>query len=432
MAPDGWSSKKAFVLASIGAAVGLGNIWRFPYIASQHGGVWFIVPYFICLILVGIPLFLLETGQGHRSKKNFPKTIEQTKNLSFVTRRIRQLLGAFPVLVSTVILGYYAALCSWTLWFAASFILGAMPNFQMMQQSFSPIIVFIVIFFGAYYAVAKGIGKGIEPVTNVLVPLSFVFLVALLAYSLTLPSAISNLQNAFASGAEKMIDPRVWYYALSQVLFSLSVGYGIMFTYGMHVRKGKEILSSAFQVAGADTAASLLAFFTIIAIGIAGSGGLALSFEILPTFFASQGFIGSIVGTIFFLLLFSVAFTSVISMLEHTKESTSFLPTIWKWGITASIFLIGLFSTLSYTPMNLQLLGKPVLDILDFVFGTFLAPFSALAVAIGCAYLMPHHKLANAIGLPKKYEKAFEVIVRKVVPTALLLLIIFSQMSGLY
>lgn len=432
MAPDGWSSKKAFVLAAIGAAVGLGNIWRFPYIASQHGGVWFIVPYLVCLILVGIPLFLLETGQGHHSKKNFPKTIEQTKNLPFVKKHIRQFLGGFPILVSTVILGYYAALCSWTLWFAASLMLGWAPDFQMMQQSFSPVIVFIGVFAGAYYAVARGIARGIEPITNALVPLSFLFLAALLVYSLALPGAISNLQDAFASGADKIVDPRTWYYALSQVLFSLSVGYGIMFTYGMHVRRGKDIFSSAFQTAAADTSASLLAFFTIVAIGIAGSGGLALSFEILPAFFASQGIVGSVIGTVFFLLLFSVAFTSVISMLEHTKVSTSFLPKVWRWGIAAGIFSIGLFSVLSYTPMNLQLLGEPVLDVLDFVFGTFLAPFSALAVAIGCAYLMPHHRLAEAIGLPEKYEGAFEIIVRKVIPVALILLIIFSQMSGLY
>ncbi|MEM2138351.1 MAG: sodium-dependent transporter [Candidatus Anstonellaceae archaeon] len=432
---DGWSSKKAFVLASIGAAVGIGNIWRFPYIASGHGGFWFIIPYVICLLAVGIPLFLLETGQGFHLKRGFFKSVENSKDLPFVKKHIRRLFGVFPVAVSTIILAYYMALTGWTLWFAIEFILGSGPTFSAMQQSYLPIAAYAIVFLSSFYIASKGISKGIEPVTAYLVPALFAFLLLLFLYSLSLPNAHSHVLNSFSSGHEKILDPRAWYYALSQVLFSLSVGYGIMFTYGIHVKQGRNIFSSAFEVAGADTAASLLALFSIIVLGATAgvtASGLSLSFESLPAFFASQGLIGAIVGAAFFLLLFSAAFTSVLSMVENTFASTSFLGSGWKYLIWAGIFALGLLSALSYSPMKLEALGKPILDQLDFIFGTFLAPFSALVVAFCCAYLLPHRHIAAKIGIPAKYEGLFSFTVSKIIPAALLLLIIFSQMSGLY
>ena len=432
---DAWSSKTAFVLASIGAAVGLGNIWRFPYIASENGGLWFIIPYFICLLIIGIPLFLLETGQGIILGRGFFKAIEQSPNLPFIKRPVRRLFGTFPVLVSAVILGYYTALCSWTLWFTIQFIMGHGPSFSAMQQSYTPVIAFVAVFAAAYWVVKRGISKGIEPITRYLVPTLFVFLLVLFFYSLTLPGAGSLLEMKLGRGFEKIFDPRTWYYALSQVLFSLSVGYGIMFTYGTYLKSGKGVFVSAFQVAGADTAASLLAFFSIVIIGAtvnSPDSGLALSFETLPAFFASQGIFGVLIGTIFFGLLFSAAFTSVISMLEHTAVSTSFLKKQWRLSIEATVFVLGLLSVLSYTPLKLGVFGKPVLDMLDFVFGTIFAPYSALVIVFSCAYLLPHRHLAGKIGVPERYRWYFVLAIRKVIPIAFLLLIIFSEMASLY
>ncbi len=432
---DGWSSKGAFVLASIGAAVGLGNIWRFPYIASGNGGLWFLVPYFICLVLVGIPLFMLEAGQGFISKKGFFKAVEGSAGMPLVRRGWRRVAGIFPVLVSTVILGYYAALCSWTLWFAAQFLLGNNPSFAAMQQGPGTIVAFIIVFASAYLIAMRGISRGIEPVTGYLVPLLFVFLLALFAYSLTLQGALSHLERALLGGPQSMLEPKAWYYALSQVLFSLSVGYGIMFTYGLHLKKGGQIFASAFQVAGADTAASLLAFSSVLIIGgVAGAqaSGIALSFEALPAFFANEGLLGMAAGGAFFVLLFCAAFTSVLSMIEHTRKSTQFLRTGGRLAVACSVFLIGMGSVLSYTPLGLEAFGKPVLDLLDFVFGTFLAPFSALAVALCCAYLLPHRNIARRIGVPAQYAGLFALAAGKIVPLAIIALIIFSQMSGLY
>lgn len=432
---EGWSSKKAFVLASIGAAVGLGNIWRFPYIASENGGIWFLFPYFICLLLIGIPLFMLESGQGFLLKRGFYKSVEGSTNLPFIKKNIRRAFGAFPVLVSTAILGYYMALCAWTLWFAAKFLLGDAPTFTLMTQNFGSIVSYIIVFACGYYIALKGISRGIEPATNILVPLLFVFLAGISAYSLLLPSALSSLSSAFSAPADAVFNPRTWYYALSQVLFSLSVGYGIMFTYGLHLKHGRGIAGATFQVAGADTSASLLAFATIIMIsGAVGTqqSGIALSFETLPVFFLSQGIVGFVAGAAFFLLLFSAAFTSVISMISHTAKSTEFLHPGYKTLIAGGVFSIGLLSAISYSPLQLTAFGKPLLGLFDFAFGTFLAPFSALAVVFCCAYLLPHHKVASAIGIPARYHAAFSFLIQKVLPAAFLLLIIFSQITGLY
>lgn len=432
---DLWSSKMAFVLASIGAAVGLGNIWRFPYIASQNGGIWFLVPYFVCLAIVGIPLFLLESGQGFISRRPFFKSVEASTNLSFIRKGERMAVGMFPVLVSTAILGYYLALCSWTLWFAVEFVLGNGPVFSEMQSSYSPLAAFIIVFISAYAIATRGVSKGIEPVAGKLVPLLFAFLALLFIYSLFLQGSVDYLAGLFSTGYGQIADPRTWYYALSQVLFSLSVGYGIMYTYGLHVKSGRQIFPSSWEVAGADTAASVLAFLAITAIaaGIGSSAsGLALSFEALPAFFAAEGLVGTIVGASFFCLLFFAAYTSVLSMVEHSRASTHFLGSGRRHAITVGVFAIGLASMLSYSPVGLTAFGAPVLDLLDFVFGTFLAPFSALAIVLSCAYLLPHRKLAAAIGMPVKYHALFSLAVSKLIPAALLLLIFFSQMSGLY
>ncbi|MFH2105979.1 MAG: hypothetical protein ABII22_01855 [Candidatus Micrarchaeota archaeon] len=430
-----WHSKTAFILASIGAAVGIGNIWRFPYIASENGGIWFLIPYFVCIIVVGIPLFLMETGQGFLSKKEFMKAVETSKNLPFVKKFMRNMIGAFPIIVILVITAYYMAITSWILWFAIQFLMGNAVTFGEMAQEYSPIFAFIAVFAAGYYIALKNINKGIEPATKVLVPLFFVLLVALLIYSLSLPNSIDHLQTAFNGGPDKIFEPKTWYYALSQTLFSLSVGYGIIFTYGTHIKTGKMIYSSTFEVAAADLIASLIAFSTIaILSGVLGThaSGIGLSFDILPPFFENQGTIGLVLGVIFFILLFSAAFSSLIAMLNHINTSISFMQTSKKAIVAAAIFAIGLASILSYSPLKLDIFGKPVLDQLDFLFGTFLAPFCAIAIVICCAYFLPHEDIAKSIGIPKKYHKIFIMLIQKIIPTLLILLILFSQISGLY
>lgn len=432
---DVWSSKMGFVLASIGAAVGLGNIWRFPYIASGNGGIWFLVPYLVCLALVGVPLFLLEAGQGYIVDRGFFQSIEKSKNVPFIRQRVRQALGMFPVAVNTFILGYYLAICSWTLWFAVSFLLGRQPTFASMQASFTPLAAFLVVFASAVAVVAKGASRGIEPVADKLVPILFAFLAILFLYSLTIQGAVENVTGLFFTGFDSIFMPRTWYYALSQVLFSLSVGYGIMYTYGMHVKSGRQIYKASWEIAGADTSASILAFLAITGIAASvglTSSGLALSFEALPGFFEGLGIFGAVIGTSFFVLLFFAAYTSVLAMFAHTRASLEFLGREINALVYAGLFVIGALSILSYSPLHLEIFGAAVLDVLDFVFGTYLAPFSALAVVFSCAYLLPHKHIAEKIGVPAKYKGLFSFAISRLVPVALALLIVFSHMSGLY
>jgi len=171
---DKWRSKTAFVLASIGAAVGLGNIWRFPYIASENGGIWFLIPYIVCLLVIGIPLFMLEAGQGFLRNKGLIQSVERSTDMHFITKNVRKLVGITPVIVSTVIMAYYTVLCGWTLWFVVDFVLGNASTFTLMQQSFTPVVAFVLVFAFAYVVVTKGVRKGIEPITDRLVPLLFV------------------------------------------------------------------------------------------------------------------------------------------------------------------------------------------------------------------------------------------------------------------
>lgn len=432
---DRWTSRMTFVLVSIGAAVGLGNIWRFPYIASENGGIWFLLPYVVCLVAVGIPLFMLEAGQGFLSRKGFFKAVEQSTDVPFVRSSWRRAVGALPVLVSTAIMSYYAVLCCWTLWFAVDFVLGKGSTFATMQNSFTPVLAYIVVGALAFWVVTKKINKGIEYVARYMVPLLFVSMIALFAYALTLPGAMGYILKGTSGGFHVIFDAKTWYFALAQVFFSMSVGYGLMFTNGIYLRKGKEIFASAFQVAGADTLVSVLALFTVMIFGsvlAVAPSGFAFSFEALPAFFASKGIAGAAMGTALFALLFSAAFTSLVVMIKHTMVSTEHLLTGKKLAVWVGVFVLGLLAVLSYTPLRLSVLGKPILDQLDFTFGTFLAPFSALAVVLACAYLLPHERLAKAIGVPKKYAKLFTLLTKEVIPIAIVLLILFAQAAGLY
>ncbi|MBM3229759.1 sodium-dependent transporter, partial [Candidatus Parvarchaeota archaeon] len=318
-----WSSNSAFLLASVGAAVGLGNIWRFPYIASQNGGIWFLFPYIICLMLVGLPLLLLETSQGVRLKTSFFSAGSKSKSLGFVTPAYRKIISFFPVFVNSAILGYYSVISAWTLWFLSSFLLGARPSMESLQSSYTPLAAFALVALAAFYSIRKGLHKGIEPVVNKLVPFLFICLFGLLAYSLLLPGALKGL-SSLTGDPSSILLPKTWYFALSQVLFSLSVGYGIMFTYGSFLSSGKGVVKSSLLIAGFDTLASLLAFFSIALVssnfGIS-AHGITLAFDVFPALFMSQGLAGIAVGGFFFFLLFAASFTSVIAMLQHTLSS---------------------------------------------------------------------------------------------------------------
>ena len=372
-----WGSKIGFIFAAAGSAVGLGNIWRFPYITGENGGAAFVVVYLACVIFIGLPLLYVELALGRASGRNPVGAFRETKGgLPFIFTGVLCLAACFFVLT------YYGVIAGWTISYAISQISQTPLDFK--EYIANPVFVlpvfalFIVI---TITIVQAGVEKGIEKWSKVLMPLLFVLMLAVIIRGLTLEGASKGLTYYLKPDFNK-VTGNVVLMALGQAFFSLSVGWGLMITYGSYMDKKQNIVSNGFWVALADTSVALLAglmvFPAVFAFGMNPADGPGLTFNTLPAVFAQMP-AGWVVGAIFFLLLSVAAITSSISMLE---VPVSYFVDEKKTRRTTAAVVVGVFAFLFGIPSALagganewlstvEIFGKTgFLDIMDQVFGT--------------------------------------------------------------
>lgn len=378
MQREEWSSKLGFLLAAVGSAVGLGNIWRFPYIVGISGGGSFVLIYILAVLLFGIPVMLIEFATGRKFKSSIYSAFKRITDKA-------KFLALLPIITGFFILSYYLIITGWTLAFFGFSISGNFLDFELFTQSYQPLIFFFISLFLISLVVIFGIKKGIENATKVLVPVLIIFLIILTVKSLTLPNAMAGIEFYLRPDFSKIFEPTIWILAFGQALFSLSAGYGILLTYGSYLSKKTDIGNSTFTIAGMDTMIALIAGFMIFPIvfsfGLQPAAGPELAFIALPKIFLTMEF-GFIFGAIFFLLLFFAAISSAISSLEmiisnfvdELKMSRKKAIVIISTGIGMMGGIIAL-SFLGYFGMNL--LGP-----FDFIFGSLLTPISAAVVCI--------------------------------------------------
>ncbi len=344
-----WGSSIGFILASAGAAVGLGNIQRFPYVVAQHGGGAFVLLYLFCVILLALPLMLVEFALGRHTQRNPMCAIDAIRPKS-----MWKVAGLLGILTAFFILSYYMVVGGWTLRFIVGMVLGAPPVLSEFTASPVPVFSYMTFFvLLVAYVVSKGVKKGIERYSKVFMPLLLLLLLLLVIRAVTLPGAEVGLEYYIKPDFSKL-NTTSFIFALSQAFFSLCIGEAVLVTYGSYSSKRENLFSSALYISLFDTIVALVAGFIIFpalfAFQHSGDGGIGLTFDILPSVFQSMPF-GAVFGTSFFVLLAFAALTTGIALLEIP---VIYLIDAWGWsrkkaviGVTIAAYVCGIPSALS-------------------------------------------------------------------------------------
>lgn len=321
-ARENWGSRFGFVMAAAGSAVGLGNIWKFPYVTGENGGGAFLLLYLAFILVFGVSLVMAEMAIGRMAQKNPVGAFKALAGGAW------PLVGYLGVATGFIILSFYIVVAGWTLAYMLLMLNGSLASndsseitsvfSQLIGGSFWPLALAGIFMLATCGVVIGGIGKGIERASRLLMPAMFVMLILLVGRSVTLPGAGEGLAFYLVPDFSK-VTGATFTAAIGQAFFSLSLGMGAMMTYGSYLSKSERLPSSAFMVVGLDTLVAILAGLMILpavfAYNLDPASGPGLTFITLPVVFAQMP-AGALFGFIFFALLFLAALTSAVSLLE--------------------------------------------------------------------------------------------------------------------
>lgn len=426
-----WSSRVGFLLASIGAAVGIGNIWRFSAVVGQNGGGAYLIPYFISVLAFAIPLMVLELAAG----RHFKGTVVS----AFAT--IQRKLVAVGWLIYTIvfcILSYYLVITGWTLAYLVAALVGRDLTFDVFTGTLEPLVYFLVAAAITALTVSLGVREGIERLSRYVLPLAFVILIFLVVYGFTLSGFGEGVRFLVRPDFSVLGDPALWSAAVGQAFFSLSVGFAVLMVYAAYLDRGANLVSLAGFIAIADVAVALLAGLVIFPIvftqGLEPTLGAQLAFTTLPRAFdAMPG--GQFLAIGFFLLVFLAALTSAVSMLEANVaavvEATGRSRPIVTLTLLVALLGLGIGPALSYTSVNLSFAGVPLLDFMDDTLGTFGLPISALILAMAFRWLSRQDILRGEIGdaVPGWTFKLLSLLTKYAIPPVLLVILVSRLIS---
>jgi len=406
-----WSSSIGFVLAALGSAVGLGNIWRFSYVVGENGGGAFILVYLIAVIGLGLPLLIAELAIGQRARAN---SVDAFQRIS--SGRPWRWAGWLGVAASLAILSYYPVVAGWVtryLWtYSIEGIDGSGPGFTayfdaVIADPFQALLWLGAVLLVAASIVAAGVERGIELASRVLMPLFAILVVLLAGYGLSLPGASQALTFLFAPDWGALLEPKTYLVAIGQAFFSIGLAMGILVTYGSYLAKAERLPRAALVIAAGDTLIALVAgvmiFPAVFTYGLDPAHGPTLAFVVLPEVFAAMP-AGRWIATAFFLLLFVAALTSVIALLE---VPVSLMMARWGWPRSAAAiaaaavgFAIGIPSALGYGILRDAFLrSAPPLDLIDHFASNVLLPLSGIAIALFVGWGWPAADALQSSGL---------------------------------
>ena len=425
-----WTSKIGFILAAVGSAVGLGNIWRFPYIMGKYGGSAFLLVYLLIILLVcSLPL-ICELSFGKRTKK------ENVGAYGSVNKKLK-IFGWLNVITATIIASFYFVIGGWLLNYIYINIVNTyITDYGAYFSNFvsSPIIpcILTTIFLSmCMFFIFRGVNKGIEFINKLMMPLFLIIIIILCIFSITLPNASEGLKFIFMPDFSK-INGEMLLAALGQSLFTLSVGMGILLVYGSYMKKEENTVKSAYTIIFSDTLFALLAAIMIFpaafSFGLDVDSGAGLAFITLPNIFAQITY-GNIFAVLFFVLLFFAAFTSSISivevptttLIENFKISRNKAATI----VSITVLVLAIPVTLSMGVMgNLKFWGLNLFDFFDYITSNILLPLNTIILCIVIGWFV---KLRNIRAFHNKPVYAiFNFLLRFVTPVALTILILFG------
>ena len=333
-----FSSRWMFIITAIGSAVGLGNIWRYPFIVYANGGGAFLVPYFIALIIAAFPVLMVEFLVGSRYKGAAPLAFAR------ISKKY-EWIGWLPTIVAAMIVYYYVAVLAWAAnyvifattrawgdnpgaFFQGDFLGTPASPFYITSINFSILIALVGLWGATYYVCSKGVSSGLEAIMKVVMPFVFIFFIGLAIFSVTLDGGVLGLNALFTPDLSRFTDPRIWVAAFGQVFFSVSACMGIMITFGSYRKRGSEFVNSSLVITFGDSLISMIAAVSIFGIlghmaymqgvGVAdvAASGPGLVFATLPVAFNLMGGMGPVIGTAFFLAVLVAGWSSFVTLSE--------------------------------------------------------------------------------------------------------------------
>jgi len=412
-----WSSRWLFVLAAAGSAVGIGNIWKFPYVAGQNGGGAFVLIYLVCVAIVGIPIMMSEVMMGREGRHSPINTmrslVERAESSGFWV-----LIGWMGVLAGFLILSYYAVIAGWAMnyvWLTAVGTFegidaqGASTTFDAFLSQPLQLILWQTIFMVlTIWIVGKGVTKGLETAIRLFMPILFLLLVTLLVYSVNSGGFQQGWDFMFSVDPAAFTDPQIWLIAMGQSFFTLSLGMGAMMAYGAYLPDNTGIGGTVVTIAALDTtvaiAAGLAIFPIVFANGLDAAQGPGLMFVTIPLAFG-QFPLGAVFGSLFFILVTFAALTSAISLTEpalaylveeynakRKRVAISLGVICWILGL-GTVFSFNVWS--DFTVVG----GLTVFDFVDYVSQNIMLPLGGLLIAVFAVWVLPKLILRKQLGL---------------------------------
>ena len=431
-----WSSKIGFILAAAGSAIGLGNIWRFPYTAGENGGAAFLFLYLLCILFIGLPVMIAELSIGRSTRKDPVGAFDALKPGS--QWRIVGFMGVFTGLA---ILAYYCVIAGITVGYIAKTVTRSASSFSEYTANPAVTIPLLLLFMVLTVLVVQGgVRNGIERWAKILMPLLLVIMIVLIIRSVTLTGAGRGLSFYLKPDFSK-VTGKTFLAALGQAFFSLSLGMGAMITYGSYLSKNDNIVTSAVFVSFFDTLiavmAGLLIFPALFFAGVEPDAGPGLVFEVLPVIFAGLPG-GTLIGASFFLLLAIAALTSTISLLEvvtaYLVDERHVLRKKAVWIVAAFAFVFGVPSALSLGAVewlgNLPLVGMSFFGLMDWLFGNVMLAVGAVLISIffGWAWKKTESTAEIETGFPGygTWAGAVRFLLRYFCPVAIAVVLFFK------
>ncbi|GHF16435.1 transporter [Kordiimonas sediminis] len=436
-----WSSRWAFMLAAVGSAVGLGNIWKFPYEAGSGGGGAFVLIYLFFIFVVGVPVMMAELSLGRRGQMS---PIGSMKKIAAEEKRspLWGLVGWGGVVGAFIVISFYSVIGGWTLAYVVKSAMGfagmtaeqAGVEFgEFISDPFWPIICHAAFMAITILIVNKGVKGGLEKAVTYLMPALFVMLLILVIYAAVAGDFASAVEFLFYPDFSK-VTPDVTINALGQAFFSLSLALGSIMTYGSYLSKDVHLGKSAFTIASADSAVALLAglaiFPIVFAFNVDPAGGPGLVFVSLPIAFGEMPF-GVVVGTLFFALLGVAAITSSISLLEpsvsyleHSKGIDRKKATLW---IGAAAFALGVLSAYSQGGnflSDIRFFGLDIMGVKDYLTNNIIMPLGGMFTALFVGWFVSRKTMMEELALTDESFRIWYFLVRFIAPVAVTLVFI--------
>lgn len=440
-----FGSRRAVIYAMAGSAIGLGNIWRFPYMVGEHGGAVFVISYIVATLLVSLPVFLAEVTLGRRSRTSAYGAMSR---MDPSRRKLWRWAGLLSVFIPLFILCYYSVIGGWSLFYlfkACAFdFVGTSPEAAealfggFISSTWTPIGMHLIFLAVCAWVVARGVKSGIERFSKLTIPALFVLIVLMIVYSLSLPGASQGVRYLWKPDAAAL-NVKTFVYAMGQSFFSLSLGMGAIVTYGSYVKSDENLVVSSAGTAIFDLLFALLAGMAIMpavfAAGIKPGAGPGLIFQGIPFIFSSLGaqlpILSSIIAILFFLAVVVAAMTSVISLIE---VGVAFLSD--RFGLdrplgSLLIFLacgaVGVACSLSFGPLSdVTLVGKTIFDLFDWFASNVLLLLMAFLVVVFVGFVMKKEDVRDEITnggrktLNVKYFNVLYFLIKWVAPICVL------------